>query len=618
MRKAFISAVGFLAGVATVGTAVKASAQTVPGYAADHFQPSERGSDFFATDSLDLQGDGRIALGLIGSYSYRALAFRDRGEVDALLQDQVLAHFGGAFFLHDRYRFAFNVPLSLYSNGNPVVRGPFTFSEPDDKVSVGDARLSFDARLFGKSDDPLTGAIGAQLFVPSGSQKGFTGWGDLRAHPRFMVAGRRGELQYASYLGILLSGRDENYNVGRVGNEFTAGASAGLRFLHDRLLVGPEIIAATTIERTFEKSTTPVEALLGGHYVAGDFRIGLAAGIGLSRGYGAPSSRGILSLEWVPSSPTTASESNGDRDGDGVPDGVDACLYVPGLTSTAPEKNGCPIPDFDKDGVADEDDICPCKPGSNPDPQRHGCPVDRDGDGIPDHDDACPWAPGQPNPDRSRNGCPQHKDSDHDGVPDFEDVCPYAPGMRTVDPRSSGCPTSPIPDRDQDGIWDHEDACPEIPGKNSTDPKKHGCPDVYITPDRINIADQVKFATASAVIENTKDNDRILSAVAKIMKEHTEIKGLRIEGHTDSQGDPAANVKLSEARAEAVVQWLVGHGIDRARLKANGVGADKPIAPNETEEGRASNRRIEFHIAEVGQNGSLPPASAKDVMEKAK
>lgn len=70
-----------------------------------------------------------------------------------------------------------------------------------------------------------------------------------------------------------------------------------------------------------------------------------------------------------------------------------------------------------------------------------------------------------------------------------------------------------------------------------------------------------------------------------------------IEGHTDSTGDPVLNQNLSQSRARSVLNYLVANGVDESRLEAVGFGADKPIADNDTEEGQAQNRRIEFTLA---------------------
>ncbi len=88
-----------------------------------------------------------------------------------------------------------------------------------------------------------------------------------------------------------------------------------------------------------------------------------------------------------------------------------------------------------------------------------------------------------------------------------------------------------------------------------------------------------------------------LDRVVELMKKYPNIK-VEIAGHTDSIGSEAYNLRLSQRRAEAVVRYLVSKGISPDRLIAKGYGESQPIAPNDTEEGRALNRRVEFRIIE--------------------
>lgn len=69
---------------------------------------------------------------------------------------------------------------------------------------------------------------------------------------------------------------------------------------------------------------------------------------------------------------------------------------------------------------------------------------------------------------------------------------------------------------------------------------------------------------------------------------------LEVQGHTDNQGNAAANQTLSERRAQAVVEWLSTHGVEGARLTAKGLGQTKPVADNSIDDGRAKNRRVEL------------------------
>jgi outer membrane protein OmpA-like peptidoglycan-associated protein len=102
----------------------------------------------------------------------------------------------------------------------------------------------------------------------------------------------------------------------------------------------------------------------------------------------------------------------------------------------------------------------------------------------------------------------------------------------------------------------------------------------------------------------------------QLLKANPTIKKMRIEGHTDNRGDAAMNLDLSKRRAASVRTWLVEHGIESGRLESEGYGLTRPIQTNDTDEGRAANRRVEFKITEEDKGGPPPrpgkpaPASA--------
>lgn len=81
-----------------------------------------------------------------------------------------------------------------------------------------------------------------------------------------------------------------------------------------------------------------------------------------------------------------------------------------------------------------------------------------------------------------------------------------------------------------------------------------------------------------------------------------------MQGHTDEQGSADLNRRLGQERAERVVAWLIEHGVAGGRLAAKGYGSDRPLAPNDTEEGRAKNRRVEFRVLRA--RAASPPAPA--------
>jgi outer membrane protein OmpA-like peptidoglycan-associated protein len=598
-----------------------AHAQEVRGFALNAFDPAERGSDWFASESLDLRGNLRPSAGVVFDWAHDPLVLRnpDGSMKTEIVADQVILHPGATLNLFDRLRFGFDLPIAVYEKGSGVTLGSTSYPTTS-SAAVGDLRLGGDLRLIGKYGDPFTGALGVQVFLPVGSQRSFMSDGQVRIQGRALIAGDVSLFTYAAKLGIEGRPQQESFDGSNLGSTLVFSAAAGLRLFDHRLTIGPEAFGSTVItsgQGPFQSQNTPVEGLIGAHYAAGDFLFGVGGGSGITHGFGSPSSRLVATVEWAPAvnedrdadgitdkedacpdaaGPRSADPAmNGcpDKDHDGIADDKDACPDVAGVASSDPRKNGCP-PDADGDGILDAVDACPNEPGlASKDPKANGCP-DKDGDSVPDVVDACPDVPGVATDDPKTNGCPA--DRDHDTIPDAKDACPDEPGVLSDDPKKNGCP--PDPDRDHDGIPNDKDACPDVYGKPDPDPKKNGCPLAFVEGKLIRITDQVKFRTGSAALDPA--GDAVLVAVEHLLEEHAEIGHLKIEGHTDNVGGAAHNQKLSEARAASVMAWLVKHGIARTRLTSAGYGMTKPIMSNEDAEGRRLNRRVEFHIEDKG------------------
>jgi OOP family OmpA-OmpF porin len=122
---------------------------------------------------------------------------------------------------------------------------------------------------------------------------------------------------------------------------------------------------------------------------------------------------------------------------------------------------------------------------------------------------------------------------------------------------------------------------------------------------QLNIKTDIEFDTGKATIRANQTSETTLLAVSTIMKNAPQITRIRIEGHTDSDGNPADNLALSLARANAVRSWLVGHGIADNRFSVAGCAARDPLYPNDSPEHKQRNRRTEFDIELL--NGQPPP-----------
>lgn len=347
-----------------------------------------------------------------------------------------------------------------------------------------------------------------------------------------------------------------------------------------------------------------------------------------------------------------------DRDGDHIADNRDECPDTPGLPefSGCPDKDGdkiidkkdsCPdiagiaeffgCPDTDGDKIIDKRDSCPNDSGAV---AFYGCP-DRDRDQVIDKRDSCPSDSGA----IAANGCP---DIDLDGVLDKVDRCPDRPGPKEND----GCPLTKLhlmgkdgsiiasATVDKDGKFTFlntemdESALLKLESfdilianevsvvtgklvrvarrgmdgffhfeKLADNLNKLGQIDASDVQIKLKAEEAAKVKKAMETLEFDFGSDVIrassfdgLDLVAELLLHNTEWR-LKLSGHTDNVSSLKYNMNLSKKRVEAIRNYLVKKkGIDPKRIVLKWYGPTKPIAPNDTEEGRQKNRRVEFLI----------------------
>jgi outer membrane protein OmpA-like peptidoglycan-associated protein/opacity protein-like surface antigen len=266
-----------------------------------------------------------------------------------------------------------------------------------------------------------------------------------------------------------------------------------------------------------------------------------------------------------------------DSDRDKVYNGLDTCPNT--VEGAEVDARGCPK-DADADGVYDGIDKCPgTATGARVD--ASGCPTDSDRDGVPDGPDQCPNTAAGATVDA--NGCPV--DSDRDGVPDGIDKCPNTQSGTEVD--TAGCQRAS--DTDGDGVDDTKDKCPGTASGTRVDAA--GCPILFTEARTPVVLRGVTFETGRSALK--PDSYTILDIVAASLIANPDIK-IEIGGHTDNTGSAATNLRLSQARADAVRAYLATKGVALDRMVARGYGPDQPVAPNTTRDGRAQNRRVEL------------------------
>jgi outer membrane protein OmpA-like peptidoglycan-associated protein len=241
-----------------------------------------------------------------------------------------------------------------------------------------------------------------------------------------------------------------------------------------------------------------------------------------------------------------------DTDGDGLSDERESNAH-----NTDPRN-----PDTDGDGLSDGVEVTSGRTEArNP---------DTDGDGVPDGTE-----------DEDHNGSREptetdgtNRDTDGGGVPDGWERDNDKNGLVASDDDSDG-----------DRVLENVDQCQGT--ARGTEVDARGC--AILRPTLVLRG--VNFATDSAEIQSSSFG--VLDGVARILADNPDVR-IEISGHTDNTGGRAHNVSLSQARAESVKNYMVSRGIDAARLDARGYGMARPSGTNDTEEGRAQNRRIEF------------------------
>ncbi len=265
-------------------------------------------------------------------------------------------------------------------------------------------------------------------------------------------------------------------------------------------------------------------------------------------------------LVWAPQPVGSAVPGRNDRDGDGVPDSLDACRTEAEDKDGYQDEDGCPETDNDRDGIDDNVDNCrdeaEDKDGFEDD---DGCPErDNDGDGVLDAIDRCPNQKEDLDNFDDEDGCPD-EDNDADGIPDGKDRCPLEAETKNG--------------------FEDEDGCPDTRGAAG--------PVVEERADRIAIVNgAITFAGAGL----TAGSKALLDQVAALIK--AKKLAVRIEVHVPRTGQVARDKTLSQQRAKAVMDYLVAEGVPAMQLAAVGHGSAKPVAAVPAND--AANARVEL------------------------
>ena len=345
-----------------------------------------------------------------------------------------------------------------------------------------------------------------------------------------------------------------------IDDEIRVGLGTEVPLRRAGLAITGELVAGIGLgasDDVFSGRQTPVELLAGLRWrTSVGLTTSLAAGAGLSIGYGAPDYRLLLSVTYGLEGPSDTPE----------PWVVDHETKAKEVVLSHPDPwPPAPLMDdstFDQVLAADKD---------------------ADGDGVLIDADKCPTEPEDVDGFQDDDGCPE-LDNDADGIADAEDKCPTE--KETIN-----------------GV-DDDDGCPDTGGTEL----------VAKGDEKIVIKERIEFTSGGAKISD--DSLNTLRQVAVVVKANRHIPRFRVEGHTDNLGNAEFNVALSNRRAEQVRRFLIDLGVDGDRLEVKGYGPSKPIASNGTARGRAKNRRVEFFMVDQAELDERKKAKEEEEARK--
>jgi outer membrane protein OmpA-like peptidoglycan-associated protein len=539
------------------------------------------------------------------------------GNPDRIIDSRTALNFGFAFGLGERLTLGFEIPIFVQPLGpgygeyglyktmaaDSQVGTGFYSTRPDQNIdpaenTIGDLRLGLKLRLARSLAVQLVG------WLPFGDEDVFAGSASATIEPKLiyeMGLGRKGHLAFNGGARIRQGDVAEVQQVDAekkavldadgnqvlfpklyVGSEGLVGMGAMFE-LSPRFSFGgdvhvlfpltqasaadcPDSVTINGIMSTCQNGDIAGEVILGAALdVTTDLRFNIGAGTSIIPDAARSENfRVVGGITWQPSVEGGRVSARGDSDGDGIPDGPDACPDEPEDNDGFQDDDGCPELDNDLDGVLDAQDKCANEP--------------EDRDGYDDND-----------------GCPEG-DNDADGIPDVSDRCPKEKEDKDGYDDDDGCPDE---DNDGDGILDAKDQCPDEPETVNGYQDLDGCPDQgaqggpKLTTAEIDLqGERVDFAGKSDNL--TKAAQQTLDVVAAIMKANPRVR-FRIEVGVEESGtkkkDKAADQSLTNRRADAVRQYLLDKGVSGPQLDVAGLGSDRPI---DKEPRSPKNRRVQF------------------------
>ncbi len=418
-------------------------AEAQQGLQLNRYTAANAPEDMFSAESPVARGHDYWAASVIMDYGNQPLVFQaaGTGARTPLIEHQLTLRAILNYSLFDRLMIYGGLPIDLAMNGQNVVGRP-----GPDESTLSDPWLGARLRVYGDTIDPVAIGLSADVTFPLAQAviptQAYSGEQTATFVPKLLVEFRPWILRITGNLGLRLR-QEYTSSVGAlVRNELIWRLGVGADIYDDGENHFEGIVEAFgnhAMDYFARSTTTDVELLLGVKYRSdGGLTAGLAAGPGLSRGWGTPAARVLFTIGFVqPEVQPEPEPEPEDSDGDGLLDPDDMCPNEAEDVDEFQDDDGCPDLDDDEDGVPDVDDGCRLEAEDIDEfEDEDGCPdLDNDEDGLEDADDQCPNEAEDMDGFEDEDGCPD-LDNDEDGVPDADDECPLAPGTA----ESNGCP----------------------------------------------------------------------------------------------------------------------------------------------------------------------------------
>ncbi len=343
---------------------------------AEIFRPATSSNGLFSQDTADVLDRNVFNLALTFSASQDPLVMRDPASGDVLMNGSVVssrvgAHLLAGVGLFGRLELGLDVPLTVSQEGE------LDLIRPGDSLGgtgLGDLRAMAKARLLGNGGVRL--ALATTLILPTGDADNFSGGRTAAFEPKLVLALHSGSLAVALNAGYRVRGKSQVANL-IVDDEVSAGLGVRLAVVPRQLWLMAEGYVIAGVQGDGEEREMPAEVIVGGRYaVNSDWHLQAGVGFGVTKGYGAPTFRGVFSFAYAPQKPAPKRlvpikkvivkkppppkpEPPKDSDGDGIFDNEDKCPDKPEDADKWQDEDGCPDPDNDGDKIADKDDQCP-------------------------------------------------------------------------------------------------------------------------------------------------------------------------------------------------------------------------------------------------------------------